>query len=465
MPTKPIAVSLFSGAGGLDWGFHQVGFQTQIACEKLEGVAQTLAKNLGLELATPKTEDIGLRRIVINGDVREIDFASIRTKPDVLFGGPPCQDFSMAQGSQRMGLNGGRGKLYVEFVRAVMFLQPKLFVFENVPGLVSANEKLAYSTILGDLTNLEQKRLEVLTRDSHFHAPNNVVQGYNIIFKGVVDSARLGVPQTRKRLIIIGLRSDLAEMLKSALSEIQSKLDHDINGKDMIFAKFPMTCLETFEGKPLVDLQTKYKNTIKAYKGILYGTSRPALENWRSDVWQQLKFKVKEDYFLANQITDVRRGEFTKAMEEHHNLLCELGWLNKPVASQKFEDNTNLLPKRSNNVAERMWRIPPNENYAFVNGTKWQVEGKEISFIYRKLSPLKPAPTVMAYGGGGTYGYHYERNRGQLTLREKARLQTFSDNFIFEGNATEKRAQIGEAVPPLLANRIANLIKKILDAV
>lgn len=88
------------------------------------------------------------------------------------------------------------------------------------------------------------------------------------------------------------------------------------------------------------------------------------------------------------------------------------------------------------------------------------MEGKNISFIYRRSDPLKPAWTVMAYGGGGTYGYHYERDRAQLTLRERARIQTFTDNFLFQ--SPHVRAQIGEAVPPLLGQRIAEVLKPVL---
>jgi DNA (cytosine-5)-methyltransferase 1 len=110
-----------------------------------------------------------------------------------------------------------------------------------------------------------------------------------------------------------------------------------------------------------------------------------------------------------------------------------------------------------------MAQIPPEENAEFVDGTDWRVTSKEISFIYRRPSPLKPAWTVMAYGGGGTYGYHYERDRQMLTLRERARIQTFSDDFEFQG--TDVRAQIGEAVPPLLGERIACAINSILDQI
>ncbi|MEM4964335.1 MAG: DNA cytosine methyltransferase, partial [Pyrobaculum sp.] len=97
-------------------------------------------------------------------------------------------------------------------------------------------------------------------------------------------------------------------------------------------------------------------------------------------------------------------------------------------------------------------------------GTKWEVRGL-MSNIYRRAQPLVPAPTVIAYGGGGTWGYHYERKRSMLTNRERARLQSFPDDFLFTGTWSEVRAQIGEAVPPIVAKRIAEIVANILNMI
>ena len=106
--------------------------------------------------------------------------------------------------------------------------------------------------------------------------------------------------------------------------------------------------------------------------------------------------------------------------------------------------------------------IPPDENCLYVKGTKWEVEGRGRSLIYRRIHPLKPSYTVMAYGGGGTWGYDYRRGRSKLTNRERARLQSFPDSFTFSGNAAKVRAQIGEAVPPLLGEKVAELVDAVL---
>jgi DNA (cytosine-5)-methyltransferase 1 len=203
---------------------------------------------------------------------------------------------------------------------------------------------------------------------------------------------------------------------------------------------------------------------MEAYRSLAEEELFEKASNWRSSVWDKLTFDVIKDYYAANALNYERDHDqivFDGAMQQHEDLLDQLGWLGNPVYDLK--DASNDMPKQKAAVKARMFHIPPEENAEFVDGTEWHVESKEISFIYRRPSPLKPAWTVMAYGGGGTYGYHYERQRQMLTLRERARIQTFSDEFEFMGS--EVRAQIGEAVPPLLGERIADAVKCVLDQV
>jgi len=472
--SKFTVVSLFSGAGGFDWGFHRTGrFETRIACELLPNPAATLAQNLGLKLIKPAELAEAIARcekVAIQGDVAEVNFSQFNIQPDVLIGGPPCQDFSITiakKAEPRPGLNGGRGKLYVEFVRAVMFLQPKMFVFENVPGLLSANEGQAIITISNDLQNLEANRQEAIAANQPLTVPDQPICNYKIIFQSVINGPDIGVPQTRRRLIIMGLRCDLYDSLtddeqRSMLDAVQT----DVSGKASLFSRFPLTCLEIFEGLPLTYLQTKYSAVMQEYTELAHHSDLPLAKQWRENVWDRLKIEdIRHDYFLANGIEDspTNREDYEVAMQEHWRILNDLGWLGIAVDTLQTVDGTNMPSRLTNAVIERMNMIPPDENYAFVDNTQWAVSGHDISFIYRRAAPLKPAWTVMAYGGGGTYGYHYERERSQLTLRERARIQTFSDEFQFQEKGV--RAQIGEAVPPLLAQRIAESIINIFNLV
>ncbi len=109
----------------------------------------------------------------------------------------------------------------------------------------------------------------------------------------------------------------------------------------------------------------------------------------------------------------------------------------------------NELTRQTPSVVERLSYIKPGENAFTANlpeHLKLHVKGATISQIYKRLDPTKPAYTVTGSGGGGTHIYHWSENRA-LTNRERARLQTFPDDFVFEGNKESVRKQIGMAVP------------------
>lgn len=462
-------VSLFSGAGGFDCGFHLTGkFEVCAANELKHAPAATLAQNLGLRLIRgPAHLRPGDLPAAVHGDVADLVFAHLKEVcPDVLIGGPPCQDFSVVKGSVRKGIEVKRGRLYGHFIRAVAVLRPPMFVFENVPGLMSANGGAAYRAVLDDFRNPAarwQEMRPLLGADSD--AGNGGEVGYEILFSGVVDASALGVPQARRRLIVVGLRKDLAGEIGRRWREMQKVFEYRMRGSGTLVSRYPLTCLEAFEGYPLCNLRDKYWAVMQAYEGIWRDARLPRSGLWKQEVWDRLSFDAVQDYLLVNGIRPESPAEIDAAMEEHADILGRLGYLGRPVDQIRPEDGSNRPADESSAVRERMFMIPPGENHEFVRGTPWEVEGRGISLIYRRPFPLKPAPTVVAYGGGGTWGYHYERTRSRLTNRERARLQTFPDSYLFVGGESAVRAQIGEAVPPLLALKIAEAVAEVLDAV
>ncbi|MCQ2290232.1 MAG: DNA cytosine methyltransferase [Muribaculaceae bacterium] len=145
--------------------------------------------------------------------------------------------------------------------------------------------------------------------------------------------------------------------------------------------------------------------------------------------------------------------------EEYKTRTCKDAIENPPIPSNAAN---NELTKQSLLVIERLKHIKPGENAWTANlpeELKLNVSGAKISQIYKRLDPTKPAYTVTGSGGGGTHIYHYSENRA-LTNRERARLQTFPDNFVFEGNKESVRKQIGMAVPPEGARIIFEAILK-----
>lgn len=122
----------------------------------------------------------------------------------------------------------------------------------------------------------------------------------------------------------------------------------------------------------------------------------------------------------------------------------------------------NELTRHTNKVIERLKYIRPGENAWTADipeGLRLNVQGAKLSQVYRRLDPNKPAYTITGSGGGGTHVYHWDEPRA-LTNRERARLQTFPDDYIFVGSKESVRKQIGMAVPPAGAKIIFEAILK-----
>jgi DNA (cytosine-5)-methyltransferase 1 len=177
-PDHPITLSLFSGGGGLDIGFHQAGFRI-VACVEINVAAcNTLRANVGRYLE-PDCH-------IVNKDIGGLAPEDItHEKIDFIIGGPPCQSFS-AIGRRAGGVEGtqdDRGNLFEHYCRLVRHFQPVGFLFENVRGILSSNGGQDWKLIVGAFADL----------------------GYQISYR-VLDCADYGVPQHRERLILIGTR-------------------------------------------------------------------------------------------------------------------------------------------------------------------------------------------------------------------------------------------------------------------
>jgi DNA (cytosine-5)-methyltransferase 1 len=166
---KPKVVSLFSGCGGMDLGFKNAGYELVWANDFEKAACDTYAINLG--------------KHIVYGDITELDLKQI-PDCDVMIGGFPCQDFSMIW--KRGGLDTDRGNLYKYFVKAVQIKKPKIFVAENVKGLLTANKGAAVKTITEDFARM----------------------GYKVSVD-LYNFADYGVPQIRQRVFIVGVRNDI----------------------------------------------------------------------------------------------------------------------------------------------------------------------------------------------------------------------------------------------------------------
>jgi DNA (cytosine-5)-methyltransferase 1 len=193
---KPKVVSLFSGCGGMDLGFQQAGYELVWANDFEKSACETYSINIGNH--------------IVHGDITQMNLKEI-PNCEVIIGGFPCQDFSMIW--KRGGLETDRGNLYKYFVEAVRLKKPKLFVAENVKGLLTANKGRAVKTIMEDFAAL----------------------GYNVNVD-LYNFADYGVPQLRQRIFIVGIRKDLDWTFDKPLPT-HNKLNYVSSGKALLGVK------------------------------------------------------------------------------------------------------------------------------------------------------------------------------------------------------------------------------------
>lgn len=337
---------LFCGPGGIALG-------AELANETIQRDLSTKLTHAWAVDYHPETIHTYLNNIkgaseqsVICADVRSFSFKDLSaiSQIDGFAYGFPCNDFSLV--GEQKGFHGEFGPLYSYGIKVLEQFNPSFFIAENVGGIRGANEGNALKKILDDLSQ----------------AGN----GY-IITAHMYKFEEYGIPQSRHRVILVGMRKDL-----------------------------------------------------------------------------KLKFKPPAPTHPKN---------FTTCFDAITNPPIETGAFNNEL--------TNQHPR----VVERLKYTKPGENAWTADlpeNLRLKVSGAKISQIYKRLDPTKPSYTVTGSGGGGTHVYHWSENRA-LTNRERARLQTFPDNFIFHGSKESVRRQIGMAVPPLGAKILFEAIVKTLE--
>lgn len=416
-----------------------------------------------MELGTARANDFLSSRI-----------AGIRERSGgrtLLIGGPPCQAYSLAGRSRNAGIAGyvphkdDRNYLYQKYVDVLRQLEPAAFVMENVKGMLSSairGDKI-FQSVLSDLESAagpDSYRLLALTPDEPLanrwmSKPSDFV----------VRMENHGVPQARHRVIIIGLRREIADTLE-ALS-------------------FPR--LERCRAAVNV------ASVIGMMPALRSGLSRnDDCETWSDAIVQALRVVSRE----TESVPRGYRSAFKAALRD-----CRKA-LEQAVATERSAVGGTRLPEscpkslRSWITDEKIDRLPNNETrghmpsdlarYLFAsaygiatgrspkasefpealapNHRNWKT-GK-FSDRFRVQVADRPASTVTSHiSKDGHYFIHPDPSQCRsLTVREAARLQTFPDNYFFKGNRTEQYVQVGNAVPPYLALQIAESLWGVLEA-
>lgn len=416
-PSTPYtAVDLFSGAGGLSEGFRSAGFKILAGSDNDPDAMATYAKNFPEALAI--VGDISSPAI----KQRILEYAK---HADVLIGGPPCQAFSQVRNHSRM-IDDPRNVLYREFVNILSHTLPSAFVVENVTGLdqMGVREQIAVDLSLS---------------------------GEYLVLPQIVDAADFGVPQTRKRLLFIGVRQS------SGMTPPQ------LNGsgatQSITFARF--------KGPRRPRYQVVVQEHIRSFRiGEALADPADLTVVSSSDALSDLLGLAP-----GNRRDTIPYTNFETPQSAYQILMRE--------GAGPQLDNVQV-PRINPDTKLRLLGIPPGGNYRdlkdtlqdrYITGHRWGHDNgtgklsRKHFYAYRRLHPNIWAWTLNTKADSV---YHYNVPRA-LSVREFARLQSFPDRFVFTthparemidgrhdgGPAHSRYRQVGNAVPPLLAKVVA----------
>jgi len=403
---KPKVVSLFSGAGGMDLGFINAGYDIVWAVDFFKEAVETYRHNI--------SEDI------ILGDITKIDSSEIPNDADVIIGGFPCQGFSVANSNRSE--KDERNFLYLEMLRIVKDKKPNVFVAENVKGIMSLGQ--------GKVLELIKKDFESI--------------GYKVSAQ-LLNAAEYGVPQARERVIIIGNKIGVENEFPFPthyLTENDSlQLSLNCTNKKLLPAVTTKKAIGYLADAPLSHDSIVWKGE-KVYNHI-------ASTNVADTFWGR-EYKV-DQADICDYLKHWRaKSEWsTKKIDEHFGYRHTAGhWFRK-------DNNSGSIPKPSD-----WWELKKLLGFddKYDKEVTTFVE-KDITFeqSLRITNWDTPSDTITATSPE----IHTNKER-RLTVREAAILQTFPNDFIFSGGMHRMYTQIGNAVPVLLAEKVAESVKNML---
>lgn len=400
-------MDLFSGAGGLLEGFMQSGLyrpKASVEWEKapIETLRYRLKTKWNKEDANESAIWFDMQRIdelflgfndEVYGKSNGLDYY-VGEKIDVIIGGPPCQAYSQAgRTKDEHGMRYDyRNYLFEYYLKTVDRYQPELFIFENVPGMLSA---MPDGTPIVDLITKDVKKI-----------------GYEIISNikkhALVDMSEYGVPQNRKRVILLGLKKG-------------DKTEEECQNLLKIF----------------------YDDFLSTHKSNIKITVKEAIDD------------LPKIYPLENPITSGKN----KCAYTVPNLDPKWGHISRYQNQRDIQIFGLLTEDIASGKNELQDADKLNEIYNQATGGNSKVHK------YHVLRPDQPSTTITAHlHKDGLRFIHYDPTQKRtITVREAARLQSFPDDFAFISTMGNNYKMIGNAVPPEFSRRLALAVKEFLD--
>jgi DNA (cytosine-5)-methyltransferase 1 len=390
----------------------------------------------------------------------------------VLIGGPPCQAYSLAGRSRNQGNpeydpdKDARQRLYVEYLQILADHRPAVFIMENVKGLLSATLKndRVFHRILEDL----RSPVAALARENRSgrRSWTGKYRIYSLVERhmfengdllgSVIQAEKYGIPQARHRVILLGVRDDLNGItpkvlkphLRVPLSSVISSLPKLRSGlsRSADSATAWRDCLRSQVESRWANAGTRKADTVELsdlVRSSLMAIDPPVADRGGEFVAGDITSLHAKNWYCDSKIGGVcnhsTRGHMESDLFRYIYAACFAKLHGKSPSLQHFP--TDLLP----------------DHYSVDNALE---DGGNFSDRFRVQIESRPSTTVVSHiSKDGHYYIHPDPMQCRsLTVREAARLQTFPDNYFFCGPKTSQYVQVGNAVPPLLAKQIGNIV-------
>lgn len=395
-------------------------------------------------------------------------------QPWVLIGGPPCQAYSLVGRARNKGKlhykaeDDHRHFLYKEYLRIISENMPYVFVMENVKGILSSKVggQQIFHSILSDLAGCGY-RIHSLVTDTCFHQGDNPADVDARDF--IVRAERYGVPQARHRVILLGVREDVCDAkgadwkpsvlqedcpvsVFEAIGDLPPRRSRISRGKDDEKQWAFLLARHSRELAEQADLKKHgLCGVAEALGSVAARTSFLANAGEARDSYQPPRFcpETLSAWYTAQGATKQLRYFMNHEARGHME-----SDLRRYVYAAAFAEATGTSPKGHEEFSLK-GLAPDHENW----------ESGKFADRFRVQLKNRPSTTITSHiAKDGHYFIHYDPAQCRsLTVREAARLQTFPDDYFFQGNRTQQYHQVGNAVPPFLAGKIAVIVSEILD--
>ena len=435
----PKVIDLFSGCGGLALGFEKAGFDIVAGIEMDPSAYQTISYNLDYRYGKEQTH--------ICGDITETDAGVFRhcfgNEGCIIIGGPPCQAYSVAGkaklrslGADRVNTKDARGYLFQDFLRFIYSLDAKAVVMENVPE----------STCFGEM-NIPEIVCESLVK-----------HGYKA-FWTLLNAADFGVPQIRDRIFVFGIKESAGNEIRLPVPTNKPKGSHPATNHKKIetdgsnrFFKRPNSSEDVKESwvtlkEAFSDLPVLFPTVHSKYRTVRLNEELPYRTDPQNDFQRKMRYWYDAESMgvTANAFRNTGRDfAIFEKMRQGDNYVAASKIADELFAREAYVFGFKPGTPEYNKLKKKMVPVYNRDQFE----AKWE-----------RLCENRPSRTLVAHLSKDTYSHIHPTEPRGISVREAARIQSFPDDYFFDCSMGDAFKQIGNAVPPLLALAVAEVIK------